>query len=99
MARTVGRIGPVRGWLLAPFVALVLFLVPMPAWAVDEFYSRDLYPWLQRWMTALTNLAPFAVLDLLIVIALGLVTCAPSGWCRSSVRPGSSLRAASRSGV
>ena len=62
---------PIRWWILGPTLALALFLVPMPAWAVDQFYSRDLYPWIQTGMTALSNLAPFAVLDLLIVVVAG----------------------------
>ena len=62
---------PIRWWILAPTVALALFLVPMPAWAVDEFYSRNLYPWIQTSMTALSNLVSFAVIDLLIVVVVG----------------------------
>ena len=64
---------PVRHWLLALSVAIALFLVPIPAWVVDEFYSRDLYPWLQTGLTAASNLVPIAVIDLLIVGAAILV--------------------------
>ncbi len=64
---------PIHWWVLAPVLAAALFLVPMPAWAVDEFYSRDLYPWIQTWMTAVSNLLPFAAIDLLIVVLAGLI--------------------------
>lgn len=60
---------PVRHWLVAFLVAAALFLVPVPAWIVDEFYSRDLYPWLQSGLTAVSNLVPIAILDVLIVAA------------------------------
>jgi hypothetical protein len=66
-------VDPVRWWLLALIVALGLALVPVPAWVVDEFYSRDMYPWVQTWMTTATNLLPLAVLDALIVGAVALV--------------------------
>ena len=64
---------PVRRWLLAACVAIALFLIPIPAWVVDEFYSRDLYPWLQTGLTAASNLVPFAIIDVLITGALILV--------------------------
>ncbi len=40
---------------------------------VEEYYSRDLYPWLQRVLTTLSNLVPIAVLDLMIAAAVLLV--------------------------
>jgi hypothetical protein len=41
---------------------------------VDEFYSRGVYPWIQGGLTAISNLLPWAALDLLLVLAavLGL---------------------------
>jgi hypothetical protein len=63
----------VGGWLVAPIVAIALFVVPIPSWAVDEFYSRDFYPWIQNALTALSNLVPGAVVDILLVGAAGLV--------------------------
>jgi hypothetical protein len=66
--------GPVRWWIAAPLLAITLFVSPIPAWVVDEFFSRDLYPWLQRGLTTVSNLVEFAVLDVLIV--LGLLTVA-----------------------
>jgi Protein of unknown function (DUF3810) len=58
---------PVRGWLAATLLALVLAFAPVPAWLVDQFYSRDMYPFVQRWMTGFSNLFPIAVLDVLLV--------------------------------
>ena len=63
----------VRGWLAAPLVALVVCALPLPAWMVEEFYSRGLFRWSQGRITALSNLAPFALLDLFILCAVGLV--------------------------
>ena len=63
----------VRGWLASPIVAIALFVIPAPPWAVDEFYSRDLYPWIQRVLTAGSNRVPWAVMDLLLVLAAALV--------------------------
>jgi hypothetical protein len=77
---------PVRWWLAAPLLAAALFFVPLPAWAVDEFYSRDVYPWLQQGLTMATNLVDVAVLDVLIglgvlavlyrLVRLGIVAAA-----------------------
>lgn len=74
MARGV-KAAPIRWWIVAPAAALALGLLPLPAWVVDEFYSRDFYPWVQRWVTALSNVLPLAVIDVLIggAVALALV--------------------------
>jgi hypothetical protein len=54
-------------------VAAILFFAPIPPWVVDEFFARDLYPWLQRGLTTVTNLVQFAVLDVLLaLVALAL---------------------------
>jgi hypothetical protein len=63
---------PVRGWLVALVLAILAFVVPLPAWAVEQFYSRDLYPRLQSLVTAGSNLVPVAVLDGLVALALVL---------------------------
>jgi len=60
---------PVNGWIAFAALAAVMFLAPLPAWMVDEFYSRDFYPWLQNGLTAFSNLFPVAMLDVLIVLA------------------------------
>ena len=71
MARTSSlNVEPIRWWVLSPVVALFVALVPIPAWVVDEFYSRDMYPWLQRWMTTFTNILPFALLDVILLATI-----------------------------
>lgn len=64
---------PVRWSLLAPLFALVLIFLPVPAWVVEDFYSRDMYPWLQNIFTGGTNFLPLALLDAFL-IALALAT-------------------------
>ncbi len=63
----------IRGWIVSAAAAIALFVTPIPPWVVDEFYSRDLYPWLQRFVTAASNLVPGAVMDLFLVGAAVLV--------------------------
>ena len=59
---------PVRFVVLFSVIAVLAALVPIPAWIVDDFYSRDMYMWLQKFMTAATNILPFALLDLILVV-------------------------------
>jgi len=49
-------------------------LAPTRAAAVERFYSRGLYPALQGVLTPLSNLAPFALFDALVVGALAAWT-------------------------
>jgi hypothetical protein len=63
----------IRGWIVSAVVALTLFVTPIPPSVVDEFYSRDLYPWLQSLVTAASNLVPGAVMDILLAVAAALV--------------------------
>ncbi|MEO8483557.1 MAG: DUF3810 family protein [Acidobacteriota bacterium] len=72
MARS--RIGTiVRGWLALPVAAVVIVLLPVPAWFIDEYYSRGVYLWLQMAVTSVSNLVPIAVLDVLIAAAAALL--------------------------
>lgn len=57
----------VPGWLSALVVAGVFAIIPVPAWLVDQMYSRGFYPIVQGVLTRLSNLFPLAILDLLIV--------------------------------
>ena len=59
---------PVPFSVLAPVIAVIAALVPIPAWIVDDFYSRDMYMWLQKVTTTATNVLPFALLDVILVI-------------------------------
>ena len=54
-------------WLAALLTAVVLAILPLPPWMVDQFYSREFYPVVQGIMTTLSNAIPLAVLDILIV--------------------------------
>src|SRR5262245_27702844 len=49
-------------------VAVVAAVVPVPAALVEQYYSTLLFPLLQRGMTAASNLAPIAVIDVAIVV-------------------------------
>lgn len=72
MARSrVGTI--VRGWLVVPVAAAAVVLAPVPAWFIEEIYSRGIYPWLQLGVTSVSNLVPVALLDVLIAAALALL--------------------------
>jgi hypothetical protein len=53
-------------------LALVAFFVPMPAAVVESWYSAGLYRGLQAALTSLSSRAPVAVLDVLLVAAVGL---------------------------
>jgi hypothetical protein len=62
----------VPGWSATLIIGVVLAAVPVPAWMIDRFYSRDAYPMLQGVVTTMSNAIPLAVLDLLL-LALGLL--------------------------
>jgi len=55
-------------WWRVPLIAgaAVLAVAPLPAPLVERFYSLGAYPVLQSGLTALSNLVPFALLDVLI---------------------------------
>src|SRR5262245_7679210 len=56
------------------FAAAAAALVPLPATFVERVYSRRLYLAFQPLLTSLSNLAPFALFDaLLIVVALSWI--------------------------
>ena len=50
--------------------ALVAAIAPLPPSWVERAYSTTVYPWIQRALTSISNLAPFAVFDLLTVAVL-----------------------------
>jgi hypothetical protein len=66
--------GPVRGWWIAGLGAVLVLVLPFSPPLVEEFYSRLVYRWVQAPLTSLSNLAPFAVLDALIVFAVAGVS-------------------------
>jgi hypothetical protein len=64
------------GWkveLTIAGVALLLGLVPMPPDAIERWFSTGIYPVVQRAITPASNLVPFAVFDLLLIVALVVV--------------------------
>ncbi len=54
-------------------IALVAAFLPLPASLVERVYSGALYPAWQRAATAASNRVPFALLDILIVLAAARV--------------------------
>ncbi len=66
------RGAPVRGWLVAGLGAAVLLLLPVPSHAIEQFYSRGAYLWWQPAVTTISNLLPFAWIDVFLVIAVVL---------------------------
>ncbi|HXT69257.1 MAG TPA: DUF3810 family protein [Vicinamibacterales bacterium] len=59
---------PVRWWVVSLVVAVIVFFTPLPAWVIEDFYSRDMYPWLQDIVTTVTNTLPLAVLDVILIV-------------------------------
>ena len=58
-------------------------LTPWPADVVERVYTAGVYPHLQRAVTGVTNLLPFALLDLLVAGAIAAVVIAGiKGWSR-----------------
>ena len=71
MARTYSlNAEPIRWSVIAPVLAIIVFLLPIPPWVIDDFYSRDMYSWLQGIMTTGTNILPFALLDVILILVL-----------------------------
>ena len=70
-------------------VALVFALVRFPASFIERFYSNGIYPFFQSSLTPVTNLFPFAVVDVLY-IALGIAL--PAWWITRIARAGRGRR-------
>jgi hypothetical protein len=85
-----GRAGPVL--IVAAILAAAL---PLPRVAVERVYSAGLYARLQPIATALSNQVPFALIDLLILVAVGWL----AGATIVDFVKGPRLRAAGRSGL
>ena len=52
-------------WAAAFVVAAVAALAPLPAPLVERWYSRGLFPLLQRVLTSASNAVPFALFDVI----------------------------------
>src|SRR5262245_4903647 len=48
--------------------AAILALSPLPRTTVEQLYSRGIYPMLQPRLTSLSNGAPFALFDAVVVV-------------------------------
>jgi hypothetical protein len=79
-------------WAAAFAVAALAALVPLPPSVVERWYSRGLFPPLQRILTSFSNAVPFALFDVLWVGAVAAVALLSyrrfraDGWRRGSVR-------------
>jgi hypothetical protein len=58
-------------------VALLLFLFQLPALFIERFYTNGFYPYLQTFLTSLTNVLPFALYDVLFA---GAILGIPAWW-------------------
>ena len=58
-------------------VALCLAFFPLPARLIERFYTNGIYPLLQAGLTPVTNLVPFALVDVLLV---ALIIGLPAWW-------------------
>src|SRR5262245_49501236 len=67
-------------------LAAVLALTPLPPTLIETWFSTGLYPAIQGVLTPVSNLVPFAILDLLIVGALIAVIVALVRAVRSARR-------------
>jgi len=72
--------------------ALVALMAPLPSSTIEAWYSRGLYPPLQRALTAMSNLAPFALLDVAALAALAAWVAVVVGILRTN-RPAGALAA------
>ena len=59
---------PIRWSIVAPVLAVLTVFVPIPAEIVENFYSQDMYPWLQNIFTGGTNFLPFSALDAIVIV-------------------------------
>jgi hypothetical protein len=61
------------GMVMVGLAALAAF-APIDATLVERWYSTGLYPYIQQVITPVSNLVPFALLDVLAPLAFGAVT-------------------------
>jgi len=78
--------------LLTIVGALVLAVIPISAPWIEFWYSTTVYPRIQRTLTPFSNLVPFAILDLLLLIVVPtvifrLVAAGRESWRVRGVRP------------
>lgn len=59
----------VKGWLWLSATAAAVYFAPWPAWLVEHWYARDLFPRLQRRLTGVSNLMGIALVDVALIAA------------------------------
>jgi hypothetical protein len=78
--------------LLAIVAAVVLAFAPIPASWVEFWYSSAAYPRIERTLTPVSNLVPFAILDLLLLIVvptvvIRVIAAVRMSWRARDLRP------------
>jgi len=78
--------------LLAIAAAVALAFAPIPASWVEFWYSTTAYPRIQRLLTPFSNLFPFAILDVLLLIVVPtvvfrVVAAVGESWRTRALRP------------
>ena len=101
-AATIARVfgsGAQRIWitrltveLLTIVAAVVIAVAPIPASWVEFWYSTTVYPRIERTLTPFSNLVPFAILDLLLLIvvptiAIRVIAAVRESWRARALRP------------
>jgi hypothetical protein len=64
---------PVFAWLGFVIVAVLLAVLPLPTWTVEQVYSLNIYATLQSGLTTFSNVFPLALLDVMILGAVLLL--------------------------
>jgi Protein of unknown function (DUF3810) len=72
--------------------AVVLPFAPIPALWVERWYSTAAYPRIERTLTPFSNLVPFAILDVLLLIvvptvAIRVIAAVRESWRARALRP------------
>jgi hypothetical protein len=75
--------------------AAIAALAPLPAHVVERWYSLPLFPHLQRVVTPLSNVVPFALFDVLVIAGIGLIVWRIGRLVRD-IRAGASTGAGTR---
>jgi hypothetical protein len=79
-------------WAVVFALAIGMAAAPLPDTIVERWYSNGLFPIIQRRLTPLSNLAPFALFDVLWIGAVAAVAILcrrrilASGWTRGALR-------------
>lgn len=84
-------------WAAAFAIAAVAAVLPLPAEAIERWYSRGLFPAMQRVLTPISNAVPFALFDVLWIGALAAAAIVvyrrvrAGGWRKGAIRAAGAL--------